>query len=93
MNEEKRTLKGKYKNDYGIRWFEETEGGHATCTEIKCCNQWLLCDNFTNTCEKCDKDYGMDGGRLAPRSQWGEETGETYSDIIRGYHGQDGDDW
>jgi len=93
MIQDKKTLKGVYHKEYGgIRWFEEKEGGHASCTAIKCCNEWMLCEKFTNNCEKCDKDYGMDGGRLAPRSHWGEETGETYSDIIRGYDEQDPDE-
>ena len=46
------------------------------------------CDNevdltgFTNTCNICDADYNLDGQLLAPRSQWGEETGETASNIL-----------
>lgn len=51
---------------------------------------WLLCDccravhlsGFTNTCD-CGADYNMSGSRLAPREQWGEETGETAADILR----------
>lgn len=50
----------------------------------------LLCDcgnavylgGFTNTC-RCGADYNMSGSRLAPRSQWGEETGESAADILR----------
>ena len=33
---------------------------------------------FTNTCHKCGADYNQSGQRLAPRSQWGEETGEAW---------------
>lgn len=51
-------------------------------TEVKCCGQWLMCDRFTNTCDCCGKDYNGNGTRLAPREQWGEETGETASDIL-----------
>ena len=40
-----------------------------------------MCDSFTNTCE-CGRDYSFDGSLLAPRSQWGYETGETASDIL-----------
>jgi hypothetical protein len=36
---------------------------------------------FTNTCDKCGRDYNMSGQALAPRSQWGEETGESYCDL------------
>lgn len=34
--------------------------------------------NFTNTCDNCGADYNFNGDRLAPREQWGEETGETW---------------
>jgi hypothetical protein len=36
---------------------------------------------FTNTCE-CGADYNMSGDLLAPRDQWGEETGESVADIL-----------
>lgn len=36
--------------------------------------------DFTNTCE-CGYDYNWAGQRLAPREQWGDETGETAADI------------
>jgi hypothetical protein len=32
---------------------------------------------FTNTCD-CGADYNFAGSLLAPREQWGEETGETW---------------
>lgn len=42
---------------------------------------------FTNTCESCGRDYNMSGTLLAPRSRWGEETGESANDILRtGHH-------
>lgn len=52
---------------------------------------WILChcgkpvslQGFTNTCE-CGVDYNMSGSELAPRSQWGYETGETADEILRG---------
>ena len=37
---------------------------------------------FTNTCEGCGADYNSAGQQLAPRSQWGEETGESLADIL-----------
>jgi hypothetical protein len=48
----------------------------------------LLCDcgekielyGNTNTCDKCEADYNMFGQKLAPRSQWGYETGESWCD-------------
>lgn len=49
----------------------------------KCdCGEELECFEFTNTCDKCGADYNSAGQRLAPRSQWGEETGESLSDIL-----------
>ena len=61
-------------------------------TEIKCCGEWLPCSGFTNTCQHCEADYNMGAQRLASRSQWGEETGESVDDILSvddhgGYNG------
>lgn len=47
---------------------------------VKCCGEWLECDAFTTTCDHCHADYNWTGARLAPRSQWGEDTGEHWSD-------------
>lgn len=33
-------------------------------------------------CPNCGTEHNSFGQRLAPRSQWGEETGESYGDII-----------
>lgn len=44
------------------------------------CKAEVVLDRFTNTCE-CGRDYNGSGQLLAARSQWGEETGETYADI------------
>jgi hypothetical protein len=52
-------------------------------------NRWGTCvcgeevefSGFTNTCE-CGRDYNSSGQELAPRSQWGEETGESLADIL-----------
>lgn len=38
---------------------------------------------FTITCDRCHADYNGSGARLAPRSQWGEETNESVDDILR----------
>ena len=51
-------------------------------TVIECCGHDLPCPNFTNTCPYCHRDYNMMGQGLAPRSQWGEETGESAADIL-----------
>lgn len=49
---------------------------------VKCdCGRLVGCYSFTNTCI-CGTDYNSFGQRLAPREQWGEETGESLSDIF-----------
>jgi len=49
---------------------------------IKChCGREVVCEGFTNTCD-CGADYNFAGQLLANRSQWGEETGESLSDIL-----------
>jgi len=50
--------------------------------EISCCGEVLVCDMFTNTCPNCGADYDSGGHELAPREQWGSETGETAADIL-----------
>ena len=35
-----------------------------------------------STCTKCGADYNSSGQLLAPRYQWGEETGEHWTDCI-----------
>ncbi len=46
---------------------------------VKCgCGMEVLCVGFTNTCIGCDTDYNFNGDMLAPREQWGEETGESW---------------
>lgn len=49
---------------------------------ITCCGHELVCDEFTNTCPHCGADYNWSGCRLAPRTCWGEETGESVADIL-----------
>lgn len=46
------------------------------------CDAHVELRGFTNTCHKCGRDYNTSGQLLAPRSQWGEETGESVSDIL-----------
>lgn len=48
----------------------------------KCsCGCEVTLDGFTNTCDRCERDYNSGGQLLAPRSQWGEETGEAFCDL------------
>ena len=42
---------------------------------------------FTNTCSGCGKDFNQGGQGLAPRDQWGEDTGESLDEILEiGHH-------
>lgn len=47
---------------------------------ICACGAKIICTGFTNTCDRCDSDYNFAGALLAPREQWGEETGEHCSE-------------
>lgn len=49
---------------------------------IRCCGEALVCSGFTNTCERCGADYNWTGQKLGPREFWGEDTGESLSDIL-----------
>lgn len=49
----------------------------------KCsCGEYVDLDSFTNTCQGCGADYNSAGQQLAPRAQWGEDTGESLADIM-----------
>ena len=62
---------------------DEKTGTEYLCDRIgEChCGRHIYLDSFTNTCE-CGADYNSAGQELAPRSQWGEETGESVQDIL-----------
>jgi len=47
------------------------------------CGARVELDGFTNTCDRCGRDYNASGQLLAPRECWGEETGESLADILR----------
>lgn len=66
--------------DHGILKFERHHWDDAVgiCED---CGEEVVLSGFTNTCD-CGADYNSSGQRLAPRSQWGEETGESLSDIL-----------
>lgn len=69
-----RTIKHYRPSGYGYREVERKVGRCLCGREVG-----LLF--FTNTCE-CGRDYNMSGQLLASREQWGEETGESVSDIL-----------
>ena len=41
------------------------------------CGRKVCLGGFTNTCD-CGREYNSSGQELAPREQWGEETGEYF---------------
>jgi hypothetical protein len=45
------------------------------------CGEEVVLDGFTCPCV-CGRDYNWAGQLLAPRSQWGEETGEHWTDCV-----------
>lgn len=66
--------------DEGVR---VREWSYRAPALLRCdCGNEVSLDHFVNTCE-CGADYNSSGDRLAPRSQWGEETRESVSDILR----------
>lgn len=62
--------------------YSETTGRRTDPAILKCdCGEEVMLWGFTNTCN-CGADYNQSGQRLAPREQWGEETGESLADIL-----------
>lgn len=43
-----------------------------------CGRKLTLHSSWANECDGCGTEYNGGGQRLAPRSQWGEETGERF---------------
>lgn len=65
-------------NDTIYLGIERRENRYKQPAVIKChCGREVELHRFTNTCQ-CGADYNMDGSLLAHRSQWGEETGESW---------------
>ncbi len=75
-----------FQNRYeAAAWMEKyhPDAGYS-CFDYKycdCCGKRVELTGFTNTCD-CGADYNSFGQLLAPRSQWGEETGESVSEIL-----------
>ncbi len=66
--------------DLGVR---EVTYTHRIPALLRCdCGRDVELDGFTNACG-CGRDYNMSGQLLAPRDQWGWETGESLSGILR----------
>ena len=55
--------------------------------QMRCdCGRTLNAGRGDTDCEGCGREYNSAGQLLAPRSQWGEETGETAADYDQGYN-------
>lgn len=67
--------------DYKLGYYEN-EFSYRVPAQIKCCGKWMSLDKFTNTCSKCGADYNGSGQLLASRYQWGEETGEHWTECV-----------
>jgi hypothetical protein len=73
-------MKKRYvKEVHGSRYYPG-ETYEVQRVEVRCCNEWIRCNRFTVTCHECGADYNQSGDKLAPREQWGEETGEHWSE-------------
>ena len=66
--------------DYKLGYYEN-EFSYRVPAQIKCCGKWMSLGKFTNTC-KCGADYNSSGQLLASRDQWGEETGEHWTECL-----------
>lgn len=69
----------------------ERKRAHPAIAECVKCGRRVHLLEFTNTCV-CGRDYGMSGELLAPRSQWGWETGESLGEILAIGHHQETED-
>jgi hypothetical protein len=70
--------------DHGVELLEYASVEPAVL-RCDCGAEVLLWDAFLETCGRCGRDYNGNGQLLAPRSQWGEETGESLADIFSPY--------
>ena len=62
-------------NEYEEKGYKMTKNNILKCS----CGKEVTCNQFTNTCH-CGNDYNFSGSLLAPREQWGEETGEHWTE-------------
>lgn len=68
--------------DRGVR-VEERRWTEPAAIRCQCGRAEVELAGFTNTCRHCGRDYDSSGSLLAPRDQWGEETGESLAEILR----------
>lgn len=80
MENYQKCVSGEY--DVVFNGVKEYSNTYTEPAEGKCdCGQLVTLYGFTNTCEGCGADYNSAGQFLAPRVQWGEETGERCHEI------------
>lgn len=80
--------------DYAKPYVKTLEWSYVEPTVGICneCGEEVELRNFTNTCD-CGADYNMSGQQLAPRECWGEETGESWVDVINADSDSFREDW
>jgi hypothetical protein len=76
------TIDGKDVVDEGIQSLGYNYNQDAIGICDRCEHEVVLSDSWLNTCEHCHADYDGSGNLLASRSQWGEESGEHWTDLI-----------
>ncbi len=77
-------------NDLGIQ-VERWSFWDPTIIRCQCGAQVSLESTWLNACD-CGRDYDSVGNLLAPRCQWGEETGEHWCDVVNAGAGFDDGD-
>jgi hypothetical protein len=70
-----RMLAGDWPRD--VRRFE-SHWREPAVIECDCGTHLELYSSWANSCQRCGREYNGSGQLLAPRSQWGEETGERF---------------
>lgn len=73
--------------DLGV---QESVNRYTEPAELQCdCGATVLLQpqggiDLGSDCERCGRIYNLSGQLLRPREEWGEDTGETWSDIAIG---------
>jgi hypothetical protein len=67
-------------------FYSAREWSYMQAAVYRCkCGGEIVCESpYGNDCNRCNGEFNQSGQRLAPREFWGEETGESYSDIVNG---------
>ena len=74
-----RTMYGPFREKRTTSYHQDAVGECDRCkTEV------VLSMSLCNTCDKCGDEYNSSGQLLAAREFWGEDTGESISEIMQG---------